>query len=123
MNPLSSAIFRILFNCYVTSHFQKLNYKYFANIKWCSNNKDRIKSTKGYNSFLKDPSDESTVSIIRPEFTESKNDEELVGSGGYEIFSIKAISKGEAEIIIDYKRPWKEKVQPEKTFEIAVSVE
>jgi inhibitor of cysteine peptidase len=79
--------------------------------------------TTGYSWFLNDNVDETVVSITSPEFMESKKDEELVGAGGYEIFTIKAISKGKTDIILNYERSWEEGIEPLETFEITISID
>jgi inhibitor of cysteine peptidase len=79
--------------------------------------------TTGYSWFLNDNVDETIVSITSPEFMESKKDEELVGAGGYEIFTIKAISKGKTDIILNYERSWEEGIEPLETFEITISID
>ena len=79
--------------------------------------------TTGYSWFLSDKVDSTLVSVTDPVFIESKKDKELVGAGGYEIFTIKGISKGETSIILNYERPWEEEVEPIETFEITISVD
>jgi inhibitor of cysteine peptidase len=79
--------------------------------------------TTGYSWFLSDNVDETIVSVTSPEFMESKKDEELVGAGGFEIFTIKAIAKGKIDIILNYERPWEEGVEPIETFEITISID
>ncbi len=79
--------------------------------------------TTGYSWFVGDGLDETIVSVSDPEFIEFKEDEELVGAGGYEIFSLKAISEGRIELILNYKRPWEEGEEPIDTFELTISVE
>jgi len=79
--------------------------------------------TTGYRWVLSEKIDDSIISLIDSEFIQSKKDKELVGTGGYEIFSFKAISKGKTSIILNYERPWEEEVEPLETFEITVSVD
>jgi len=79
--------------------------------------------TTGYSWFLSDKVDSTIVSVTDPVFIESKKDKELVGAGGYEIFTIKTISKGKTSIILNYERPWEEEVEPIETFEITISVD
>ena len=79
--------------------------------------------TTGYSWFLNDNVDVTIVSVSDPVFIESEKDKELVGAGGYEIFTIKAISKGKTGIILNYERPWEEGVEPIETFEITISVD
>jgi len=79
--------------------------------------------TTGYSWFLGDNVDSTVVSVTGPEFIESKKDKELVGAGGYEIFTIKAVSKGKTSIILNYERPFEEEEEPIDTFEITISVD
>jgi len=79
--------------------------------------------TTGYSWFLSDKVDTAIVSVNEPVFIESEKDKELVGAGGYEIFTIKAIAEGKIDIILNYERPWEEGVEPIETFEITISVE
>lgn len=79
--------------------------------------------TTGYSWFLSDKVDSTIVSVTDPVFIESKKDKELVGAGGYEIFTIKGVSKGKTSIILNYQRPWEEEVEPIETFEITISVD
>lgn len=79
--------------------------------------------TTGYSWFLSDAVDDAVVSVSDPGFIESGKDEELVGAGGFEVFTVKALSPGKTEIILEYKRPWEEGVKPEDTFKTTVSVE
>lgn len=79
--------------------------------------------TTGYRWFLSDKADSTIVSVNDPVFIESKKDKKLVGAGGYEIFTIKAISKGKTSIILNYERPWEEEGEPIETFEITISVD
>ena len=72
---------------------------------------------------INDNVDESIVSVTSPEFMEYKKDKELVGAGGYEIFTIKAIAKGKTDIILNYERPWEEGVEPLEIFEITISID
>ena len=79
--------------------------------------------TTGYSWFLSDTVDNIIFSITGPKFIESKKDEGLVGVGGYETFTLKATSKGKTDLILDYKRPWEEGIDPVETFKISISVE
>jgi len=87
------------------------------NIKLISN------PTTGYRWVLIEEIDGSIISLIDSEFIQSKKDKELVGTGGYEIFSFKAIPKGKTSIILNYERPWEDEVEPLETFEIIILVD
>ena len=44
----------------------------------------------------------------------------LVGAGGTELFRFKALMSGEANITMEYKRPWEEEVLEQKVFTVEV---
>lgn len=46
---------------------------------------------------------------------------EAIGSGGTQIFTFIPISVGEVEVAALYKRPWENKVEDERTFQIMIS--
>lgn len=79
--------------------------------------------TTGYSWFLSDKTNESIVSLVDSEYIESGKDEELVGAGGHETFTFKAVSKGETSIILNYERPWGEDIELLETFEVTISVD
>lgn len=47
---------------------------------------------------------------------------DLVGSGGHEIWRFQTQSSGSTTLLLEYKRPWEEGVEPEKTFSVHVVV-
>ncbi|MDD5085904.1 MAG: protease inhibitor I42 family protein [Candidatus Omnitrophica bacterium] len=46
----------------------------------------------------------------------------LIGGGGLQIFSFNAVKKGEAELGFVYRRPWEDKKQVAKKFNVRVLV-
>ncbi len=78
--------------------------------------------TTGYGWFLSEETDGSIISLIDSGFIQPKKDKKLMGAGGYEVFSFKAVSNGKTSIILNYERPWEEEVEPLEVFEITVSV-
>ncbi len=79
--------------------------------------------TTGYGWILNEKTDTSIVSMVGSEYVQSEEDEELVGAGGHEIFTFKALASGDTAIILNYERPWEEEEEPLETFEINISVE
>lgn len=79
--------------------------------------------TTGYSWVLSKTVDDTIVSVTGPKFIESDKDEELVGVGGYETFTLKAISSGKTDIILNYEKSWEEGAEPIDTFKITISVE
>jgi inhibitor of cysteine peptidase len=55
-------------------------------------------------------------------YVEQSSDEQVVGAGGTFTFRFKAAATGEATLTLAYEKPW-EKVAPEQTFEVHVTVE
>ncbi|NIN66503.1 MAG: peptidase inhibitor I42 [Anaerolineae bacterium] len=47
---------------------------------------------------------------------------DLVGSGGHEIWRFDALAAGSTTLQLEYRRPWEEGVEPEKTFSVQVVV-
>lgn len=78
--------------------------------------------TTGYSWILDEKTDTSIVSVVDSEYVKSVKDEELVGAGGHEVLTFKAVSKGKTSIILNYERPWEEDEEPLETFEINISV-
>lgn len=78
--------------------------------------------TTGYSWILDEKTDTSIVSVVDSEYVQSGEDEELVGAGGHEIFTFKALTGGNTVIILNYERPWEEDEEPLETFEINISV-
>src|SRR4030042_5821537 len=77
--------------------------------------------TTGYGWFLSDKTNESIVSLVDSEYIASEKDEKMVGVGGYETFTFKAVSKGETRIILNHERPWEEDTEILETFEVTIS--
>jgi inhibitor of cysteine peptidase len=78
--------------------------------------------TTGYGWQLTDDMDGTVIILTSTEFKQSKKDEGLVGSGGYEYFYIKSIAPGSTDIILNYARPWEEGIEPVDVFKLSVIV-
>jgi len=78
--------------------------------------------TTGYGWILDEKTDTSIVSMVGSEYAQSEEDEELVGAGGHEIFTFKAIASGDTTVLLNYERSWEEEEEPLETFEINISV-
>jgi inhibitor of cysteine peptidase len=44
----------------------------------------------------------------------------LVGAGGTELFRFRALAKGEAQITMEYKRPWETQILEQKVFTVDI---
>jgi inhibitor of cysteine peptidase len=69
--------------------------------------------------------EESNKGILNPvgegEFIAHAADEGIMGAGGTEIYRFKAVAKGEAILIFEYRRPW-EKKGPLKRYVVRIMV-
>lgn len=79
--------------------------------------------TTGYSWILGGETDTSVVSLFDSKFVQTEKEEELVGAGGYEIFTFKAENSGQTEITLTYQRPWEEEeLKGEFLFKINITV-
>jgi len=79
--------------------------------------------TTGYGWVLDGKTNTSIITIVDSEYAQSEEDEELVGAGGHEFFTFKALASGDTDIILNYERSWEEEEEPLETFKISISVE
>ena len=80
-------------------------------------------TTTGYKWNLSEENNSGIIAIVSSDYTEKENKDNLVGSGGFETFTFKAVSRGSATIILTYNRPWEKDVQPEKIFKLNTLVQ
>lgn len=85
--------------------------------------------TTGYSWQLAEPLDEDVVELVSSEFAKtssesgtSEGEGEMVGVPGEEVWTFEAIAEGEAEIVLEYLRPWETDVAPESTETFKVTV-
>ena len=78
--------------------------------------------TTGYSWILSNTVDNTIISVTGPEYVQPKKDKDMVGEGGYEIYTIEAISHGYTIVTLDYMRSWEEE-EPLETFQISISVD
>lgn len=64
--------------------------------------------------------DEHTVKLVRSQYVSFEGGGS--GSGGEEVLTFLAVARGEAEITMEYVRPWEKSQSPVKTATIKVSV-
>lgn len=80
-------------------------------------------ATTGYKWNLSEENNSGIIAIVSSDYTEKENKDNLVGSGGFETLTFKAVSGGSATIILTYNRPWEKDVQPEKIFKLNTLVQ
>ena len=79
--------------------------------------------TTGYKWNLSEESNSDIIALVSSDYTEKENKDNLVGAGGFETFTFKAVSNGSTTLILTYNRPWEKDVQPEKIFKLNISVQ
>jgi inhibitor of cysteine peptidase len=79
--------------------------------------------TTGFAWALKGIGNESVLTEAGHEFKAAPaSDPPLLGAGGKEIWTFKALNKGSSTISMEYIRPWEQNVEPQGTFALTVIV-
>lgn len=76
--------------------------------------------TTGYRWDLSSPPDEAVVKFASKDYKPSGTG--LMGAGGMETWTFKAVARGKAEIFLHYARPWEKGVEPNKRAAFVVVV-
>lgn len=79
--------------------------------------------TTGFMWTLIDNSDEGVLQEAGYIFEADSTDPPLIGAGGVEVWTFKALARGESTISMEYRRPWEQGVEPAETFTLTVIVE
>jgi inhibitor of cysteine peptidase len=77
-------------------------------------------ATTGYHWELASPLDEAMVQLVATEYKTPET--RLVGVGGQEIWTFRAVGRGQTVIKLKYVRPWEKDVAPVKTASYMVIV-
>ena len=70
--------------------------------------------TTGYQWQLARPLDEAILQLVGSEFEAPETKPELVGVGGEEVWTFKAVGRGQTEVALKYVRVWEKDVSPVK---------
>ena len=76
--------------------------------------------TTGYQWELSEITGNDILELVSSEFQPAETG--LVGAGGTEVWTFKALARGEATINLEYSRPWEGGEKGEKTFSLNVVV-
>ena len=79
--------------------------------------------TTGYSWNLSDETSTAIISLISSDYKTSTPDKGVVGAGGNETLTFKAIAKGNTTIILTYNKSWEEGVEQIETFKLNVTVD
>jgi inhibitor of cysteine peptidase len=77
--------------------------------------------TTGFQWQLERITDEAVLELAGQEFVAPET--ALIGAGGKEIWTFKALAQGSSEISMEYRRPWEEGIEPANTFVLTVLVQ
>jgi len=73
---------------------------------------------------LSEPLDEGLLALIDSRYEPGANaGQDMVGAGGSEIWTFKALVTGKTTISLEYSRPWEGGEKAVQTFEITVTIE
>jgi inhibitor of cysteine peptidase len=79
--------------------------------------------TTGFGWQLSVPIDEDLLAFIESRYEPGENAEQgMVGAAGNEVWTFKALTKGETTISMEYSRPWEGGEKAAQTFEVAVII-
>ena len=76
--------------------------------------------TTGYQWQLAEPLNTSILELVGSEYKAPET--KLVGAGGEERWTFKAVGEGETKIYLEYARPWEKDVAPAKSETFSVIV-
>lgn len=76
--------------------------------------------TTGYQWQLASPADPNILEFVSSEYRPVEPGR--IGAGGKEAWTFKATSKGKAEIIFNYVRPWEKDAKPAETVVFLITV-
>ena len=74
----------------------------------------------GFSWSISSITDEDVIDDVNNEFNGA--DTGMVGAGGQEVWTFKAVDKGSSTIEMKYSRPWEQGVEPAATFNVTVVV-
>ena len=80
--------------------------------------------TTGYSwAEVKDKTDAKVLKSEGGEYKVDEHPEGMVGVGGNEVWTFKALAAGTTEIVLEYARPWEKDKEPAQTFKVSVVVD
>ncbi|MCF5802236.1 protease inhibitor I42 family protein [Pseudomonas tremae] len=78
--------------------------------------------TTGFRWLTQNPA-QNILRSLGPEVYANAETKEMVGSGGQSVWRYKATDAGTGRLMMTYQQPWAPEVQPEQTFECAITVD
>jgi inhibitor of cysteine peptidase len=76
--------------------------------------------TTGYHWELADPLDQAVVKLVASEYKDTQT--RMLGAGGQEIWTFRAVSRGQTLVNLKYVRPWEKDVAPVEIASFTVTV-
>ncbi len=78
--------------------------------------------TTGFSWSVSESSDPQLVLQGEPKYVPAGSTSPVVGAGGTEVFTFKAVDSGTAKLTLEYRRPFEPGVAPAKTFSVTVEI-
>ena len=78
--------------------------------------------TTGFAWELVNITDETVLEQVGEQEYKAPEAGALIGAGGEEVWTFKALKKGTSTISMEYRRPWEKGVEPAQTFALTVVV-
>lgn len=78
--------------------------------------------TTGYHWEIVGELDAGTLEFVKNDYTSTSSDPNLVGGGGLDVWTFKAVSAGEAQVTLGYYPPSNDPVDPQQTTTFTVTV-
>ena len=79
--------------------------------------------TTGFGWQLSEPVEEGLLTLIESRYELGENTEQgMVGAGGGEVWTFKALATGETKISMEYSRPWAGSEKAVQSFEVIVTI-
>jgi inhibitor of cysteine peptidase len=77
--------------------------------------------TTGYKWQLAKPADEKVLQLVSSEYRMPET--QMVGAGGKEVWTFKALSTGQTNIVFEYLRPWEKDKEPAKKATFTINIQ
>jgi inhibitor of cysteine peptidase len=67
--------------------------------------------------------DPTFIKNIKKEYKPQQTKPGLIGAGGIDLFTFKALKKGKTTLVIEYVRPWEKPLQPVRTISYPITIQ
>jgi len=79
-------------------------------------------ATTGFQWQLVEITDQTVLEEVEHEYVAPESDPPLMGAGGEEVWTFKALKKGTTELSMEYSQPWEGGTKAAETFSLTIIV-